>query len=216
MVSLRSPAAGWRGISRPWAVSRELRLRRLRPVGGQSFPQPHRMEGATRRMERFRGDKLFKCEECAKLFSRKESLKQHVSYKHSRNEVGGNNPRFSFQLCGRHRQPTRSPRCNEKEESLEGGERARAVGVQESLGLSGRVVEGRVVTHACVESPGQRVGRSASGDSALGGVSRRVDGEYRYRCGTCEKTFRIESALEFHNCRTGEGTRILSRGGVEL
>lgn len=33
------------------------------------------------------GDKLFKCEECAKLFSRKESLKQHVSYKHSRNEV---------------------------------------------------------------------------------------------------------------------------------
>lgn len=35
------------------------------------------------------GDKLFKCEECAKLFSRKESLKQHVSYKHSRNEVGG-------------------------------------------------------------------------------------------------------------------------------
>ncbi|XP_037597992.1 PR domain zinc finger protein 15 isoform X5 [Cebus imitator] len=30
-----------------------------------------------------------------------------------------------------------------------------------------------------------------------------VDGEYRYRCGTCEKTFRIESALEFHNCRTG-------------
>lgn len=34
------------------------------------------------------GDKLFKCEECAKLFSRKESLKQHVSYKHSRNEVG--------------------------------------------------------------------------------------------------------------------------------
>lgn len=35
------------------------------------------------------GDKLFKCEECTKLFSRKESLKQHVSYKHSRNEVGG-------------------------------------------------------------------------------------------------------------------------------
>lgn len=34
------------------------------------------------------GDKLFKCEECTKLFSRKESLKQHVSYKHSRNEVG--------------------------------------------------------------------------------------------------------------------------------
>lgn len=31
-----------------------------------------------------------------------------------------------------------------------------------------------------------------------------MDGEYRYRCGTCEKTFRIESALEFHNCRTGE------------
>lgn len=34
--------------------------------------------------------------------------------------------------------------------------------------------------------------------------SAQVDSEYRYRCGTCEKTFRIESALEFHNCRTGE------------
>uniref|UniRef100_A0A8C0XQM6 PR domain zinc finger protein 15 n=1 Tax=Castor canadensis TaxID=51338 RepID=A0A8C0XQM6_CASCN len=29
-----------------------------------------------------------------------------------------------------------------------------------------------------------------------------VDGEYRYRCGSCGKTFRMESALEFHNCRT--------------
>lgn len=36
--------------------------------------------------------------------------------------------------------------------------------------------------------------------------SAQVDSEYRYRCGTCEKTFRIESALEFHNCRTGEQT----------
>ncbi|XP_010011212.1 PREDICTED: PR domain zinc finger protein 15-like, partial [Nestor notabilis] len=29
-----------------------------------------------------------------------------------------------------------------------------------------------------------------------------VDSEYRYKCTTCEKAFRIESALEFHNCRT--------------
>ncbi|XP_019521545.1 PREDICTED: PR domain zinc finger protein 15 [Hipposideros armiger] len=70
-------------------------------------------------LEQTKGDKLFKCEECTKLFSRKESLKQHVSYKHSRTEV---------------------------------------------------------------------------------------DSEYRYRCGTCEKTFRIESALEFHNCRTDDKT----------
>ncbi|KAM8906638.1 PR domain zinc finger protein 15 isoform 3-T3 [Lycaon pictus] len=75
--------------------------------------------GIRRKLVRQLGDKLFKCEECAKLFSRKESLKQHVSYKHSRNEV---------------------------------------------------------------------------------------DSEYRYRCGTCEKTFRIESALEFHNCRTDDKT----------
>lgn len=34
--------------------------------------------------------------------------------------------------------------------------------------------------------------------------SAQVDGEYRFRCSSCEKTFRIESALEFHNCRTGE------------
>ncbi|XP_074156577.1 PR domain zinc finger protein 15 isoform X1 [Sminthopsis crassicaudata] len=33
-----------------------------------------------------------------------------------------------------------------------------------------------------------------------------IDSEYRYRCGTCEKSFRIESALEFHNCRTDEKT----------
>uniref|UniRef100_A0A8C0HWD2 PR domain zinc finger protein 15 n=2 Tax=Balaenoptera musculus TaxID=9771 RepID=A0A8C0HWD2_BALMU len=33
-----------------------------------------------------------------------------------------------------------------------------------------------------------------------------VDSEYRYRCGTCEKTFRIQSALEFHNCRTDDKT----------
>uniref|UniRef100_A0A2K6FCZ7 PR domain zinc finger protein 15 n=2 Tax=Propithecus coquereli TaxID=379532 RepID=A0A2K6FCZ7_PROCO len=33
-----------------------------------------------------------------------------------------------------------------------------------------------------------------------------VDSEYRHRCGTCEKTFRIESALEFHNCRTDDKT----------
>lgn len=34
--------------------------------------------------------------------------------------------------------------------------------------------------------------------------SAQVDSEYRFRCSSCEKTFRIESALEFHNCRTGE------------
>ncbi|XP_072470847.1 PR domain zinc finger protein 15 isoform X1 [Notamacropus eugenii] len=33
-----------------------------------------------------------------------------------------------------------------------------------------------------------------------------IDSEYRYRCGTCDKSFRIESALKFHNCRTDEKT----------
>uniref|UniRef100_A0A8C5KTC6 PR domain containing 15 n=1 Tax=Jaculus jaculus TaxID=51337 RepID=A0A8C5KTC6_JACJA len=33
-----------------------------------------------------------------------------------------------------------------------------------------------------------------------------VDGDYRYRCGSCGKTFRMESALEFHNCRTDDKT----------
>ncbi|XP_063080636.1 PR domain zinc finger protein 15 isoform X2 [Cavia porcellus] len=33
-----------------------------------------------------------------------------------------------------------------------------------------------------------------------------VDSEYRHRCGTCGKTFRMESALEFHNCRTDDKT----------
>ncbi|NXE04935.1 PRD15 protein, partial [Lophotis ruficrista] len=33
-----------------------------------------------------------------------------------------------------------------------------------------------------------------------------VDSEYRYKCATCEKAFRIESALEFHNCRTDDKT----------
>ncbi|KYO22870.1 PR domain zinc finger protein 15 isoform A [Alligator mississippiensis] len=33
-----------------------------------------------------------------------------------------------------------------------------------------------------------------------------VDSEYRFKCATCEKAFRIESALEFHNCRTDDKT----------
>lgn len=33
-----------------------------------------------------------------------------------------------------------------------------------------------------------------------------VDNEYKFRCATCEKAFRIESALEFHNCRTDDKT----------
>ncbi|CAH2219112.1 PR domain zinc finger 15-like isoform X1 [Pelobates cultripes] len=31
-----------------------------------------------------------------------------------------------------------------------------------------------------------------------------IDGEYRYRCATCEKAFRVEAFLEFHNCRTDD------------
>lgn len=43
------------------------------------------------------GDKLFKCDECDKLFSRKESLKQHISYKHSKNTVSEAKPSGAFQ-----------------------------------------------------------------------------------------------------------------------
>ncbi|XP_076130563.1 PR domain zinc finger protein 15 isoform X1 [Alosa pseudoharengus] len=32
------------------------------------------------------------------------------------------------------------------------------------------------------------------------------DVEYRYRCVTCEKYFRVENALKFHNCRTDDKT----------
>ncbi|XP_075053386.1 PR domain zinc finger protein 15 isoform X2 [Mixophyes fleayi] len=31
-----------------------------------------------------------------------------------------------------------------------------------------------------------------------------VEADYRYRCATCEKTFRVEGFLEFHNCRTDD------------
>ncbi|KAG8450152.1 hypothetical protein GDO86_002689 [Hymenochirus boettgeri] len=31
-----------------------------------------------------------------------------------------------------------------------------------------------------------------------------VDGDYRYRCATCEKAFRVQAFLEFHNCRTDD------------
>ncbi|OCT91308.1 PR domain zinc finger protein 15 isoform X2 [Xenopus laevis] len=31
-----------------------------------------------------------------------------------------------------------------------------------------------------------------------------VDGDYRYRCNTCEKAFRVQGFLEFHNCRTDD------------
>ncbi|XP_042588761.1 PR domain zinc finger protein 15-like isoform X1 [Cyprinus carpio] len=32
------------------------------------------------------------------------------------------------------------------------------------------------------------------------------DIEYRYKCSTCEKSFRVENALRFHNCRTDDKT----------
>ncbi|KAJ8342558.1 hypothetical protein SKAU_G00324860 [Synaphobranchus kaupii] len=32
------------------------------------------------------------------------------------------------------------------------------------------------------------------------------DVEYRYKCCTCEKAFRVENALKFHNCRTDDKT----------
>lgn len=59
------------------------------------------------------GDKLFKCEECAKLFSRRRAWKQHVSYKHSRNEVGDG---------GNQRNDDWSPRQGEWERAGGGGE----------------------------------------------------------------------------------------------
>ncbi|KAG9469775.1 hypothetical protein GDO78_019689 [Eleutherodactylus coqui] len=31
-----------------------------------------------------------------------------------------------------------------------------------------------------------------------------VDADYRYRCASCEKAFRVEAFLEFHNCRTDD------------
>ncbi|XP_073524584.1 PR domain zinc finger protein 15 isoform X6 [Phyllobates terribilis] len=31
-----------------------------------------------------------------------------------------------------------------------------------------------------------------------------VDTDYRFRCATCEKAFRVEAFLEFHNCRTDD------------
>ncbi|KAM5180930.1 PR domain zinc finger protein 15 isoform 1-T1 [Mantella aurantiaca] len=31
-----------------------------------------------------------------------------------------------------------------------------------------------------------------------------ADAEYRYRCAICEKSFRVEAFLEFHNCRTDD------------
>ncbi|XP_047464019.1 PR domain zinc finger protein 15 isoform X2 [Mugil cephalus] len=32
------------------------------------------------------------------------------------------------------------------------------------------------------------------------------DQEYKYKCNTCEKSFRLENALKFHNCRTDDKT----------
>lgn len=35
---------------------------------------------------------------------------------------------------------------------------------------------------------------------------QQPDQEYKYKCNTCDKSFRLENALKFHNCRTGIGT----------
>lgn len=182
------------------------------------------------------GDKLFKCEECTKLFSRKESLKQHVSYKHSRNEVGEGPPLSSDGgeqtvgvdegVTGRgQREPERprwvrawlgAARARAEREARVGSELTRTRGSlsgqghgqtgftpyagQEGSGGKGPLLEqlpeGARPSCPCFPPP-----------------SHQVDSEYRYRCGTCEKTFRIQSALEFHNCRTGEGPRPALRRG---
>lgn len=89
--------------------------------------------------------KLFKCEECDKLFSRKESLKQHISYKHSKNAVSN-----GF-ISGSVPQPASS---------------------------------GLYVVFSCPPPP-------------------QPDQEYKFKCNTCEKSFRLENALKFHNCQTG-------------
>lgn len=94
----------------------------------------------------FSGDKLFKCDECDKLFSRKESLKQHISYKHSKNLVSN------------------TPNCHLQSFYL--------------------------LLLVCVHM-------SASC------APWQPDQEYKYKCNTCEKSFRLENALKFHNCRTG-------------
>ncbi|XP_071884707.1 PR domain zinc finger protein 15 isoform X11 [Anas platyrhynchos] len=59
------------------------------------------------------------------------------------------------------------------------------------------------------ESLKQHVSYKHSRNEVSGNDSRassEVDSEYRYKCTTCEKAFRIESALEFHNCRTDDKT----------
>lgn len=37
---------------------------------------------------------------------------------------------------------------------------------------------------------------------------QQPDQEYKYKCNTCDKSFRLENALKFHNCRTGIGTSV--------
>lgn len=32
---------------------------------------------------------------------------------------------------------------------------------------------------------------------------KQPDQEYKYKCNMCDKSFRLENALKFHNCRTG-------------
>lgn len=90
------------------------------------------------------GDKLFKCDECDKLFSRKESLKQHISYKHSKNTVSSTFKSGGFNYLGQ-------------------------------------------LISVC----------------RIFMRSQQPDHEYKYKCNMCEKSFRLENALKFHNCRTG-------------
>ncbi|XP_010634904.1 PR domain zinc finger protein 15 [Fukomys damarensis] len=64
------------------------------------------------------------------------------------------------------------------------------------------LVLGKLASPVSDVSPVPKFTHHAGGALAL----KRVDGEYRHRCGTCGKTFRMESALEFHNCRTDDKT----------
>lgn len=97
-----------------------------------------------------------------------------------------------------------------EKESVRIGEREQGGRVARTVaGVQSRREMGTHVHDSRMGHQGARSGRVCPVSPSDALPSAQVDGEYRYRCGTCEKTFRIESALEFHNCRTGERTRRL-------